>query len=103
MQFTSDDFLGLRSKLGPIYFVSRFTLGVSCIVVGIAIGLCGAIAETSIVAQAMGLSTNLNDAAPGAILVFSGAAVVWMSRRRVVTQREGEADSGKPAMVHRRE
>lgn len=101
MKIMSGNFCGLGLKLMIIYWIFGFMLGLSCIVAGVAVGLSGAIAGTSVAAQVMGLSPTLNDAAPGAILVLAGASVVWMTRRKGGTQLTSGADDAR-AMVHRR-
>lgn len=96
-----EDFQSLGLKLRFIYSIAGFVLGLSCIVVGVALGLSGAIGGTNVTAQVMGLSPTLTDSAPGSILVLAGTSVVWMTRRKGGTQRTSATD-GAQAMVDRR-
>ena len=96
------DFRSIGLKLRLMSSVTGFMLGLSCIVAGIAIGLSGAIGETRVIADVLGLSINLNDAAPGSILVLSGASAVWMTRRKDGPLAGGGSHGAKPSMAYRR-
>jgi hypothetical protein len=62
----------------------------ACIIVGAILSLAGAVGHTSWTASALGLSTSLNDAAPGVIVFVVGIFMVLITRFRVREERTPE-------------
>lgn len=82
--------------LKAVYSIIGLLLGFACIVVGLVLSLNGVSGHTSWTAEALGLSTTLNDAAPGVIVFVVGAVMVWITRFKVKETYRGS--SGRPAV-----
>jgi hypothetical protein len=64
------------AKLGLI-------LGLTSIAGGVVMGLHGVVGHTSWTAKALGIESNLSDAAPGVVLFIVGLFMIWATRPRV--------------------
>jgi hypothetical protein len=73
--------LGLKLKFA--YSIVGLVVGLICIIVGMVLGLAGVSGHTNWTADLLGLSTNLNDAAPGVIVFIVGIFVTLITRFRV--------------------
>jgi hypothetical protein len=60
--------LGLKLKFA--YSIVGLVLGLACILVGMILGLAGVTGHTGWTASLLGLSTNLNDAGPGVVVLW---------------------------------
>jgi hypothetical protein len=66
-----------------IYASIALILGLSAIIGGSVLCLYGVTGHTSLTASLLGLSTNLNDAAPGVVLFVVGLFMIWATRPKV--------------------
>jgi hypothetical protein len=66
-----------------IYGIFGLTLGICSIFGGVAMGLHGVAGSTSWTAKVLGLSSTINDAAPGVVLFVVGLFMVWVTKPRV--------------------
>ena len=73
--------LSLRLKF--IYSLVGLFLGLSCIISGSILSLYGVTGHASFVASLLGLSTQLNDAAPGVVIFVVGIFIVFITRFRI--------------------
>ena len=73
--------LGLKLKFA--YSIVGLILGLSCIFTGLTVGLFGVVGHTSLTASLFGLTTNLNDAAPGVVVFIVGIFMVLITRFKV--------------------
>jgi len=73
-----DHRLGMKLKF--IYSLVGLLVGLSCIIVGMVLGLSGVVGHTSWTASVIGLSTSLTDAAPGVVVFVVGIFMVWITR-----------------------
>ncbi|KRB26322.1 hypothetical protein ASE05_10485 [Mesorhizobium sp. Root172] len=72
---------GLRYKF--FYSVFGLVLGLACIISGSLLGLYGVSGHTTMVAQFLGLNTQLNDAPPGVVIAVVGVFMVVATRFKV--------------------
>ena len=72
--------LGLKLKFA--YSVIGLILGLACILTGAVLGLAGVSGHTTFTASMLGLSTNLNDAAPGVVVFVVGIFMVLITRSK---------------------
>ena len=73
--------LGLKLKFA--YSLVGLIVGLACILVGLILGIYGAAGHTSWTASVFGLSTNLNDAAPGVVVFVVGIFIVFITRFKI--------------------
>ena len=73
--------LGMKLKL--IYSLLGLFLGLSCIISGSILSVYGVTGHTSIIASFLGLSTQLNDAAPGVVIFIVGIFMVLITKFQV--------------------
>jgi len=66
-----------------LYGALGLILGLAAIIGGCVLGLHGAVGHTSWTASVLGLSSKVNDAAPGVILFIVGIFLVWITKPRV--------------------
>jgi hypothetical protein len=78
-----DDIHRLGLKLKFAYSIVGLVVGLICIIVGMILGLSGVAGHTNWTADFLGLSTNLNDAAPGVIVFIVGIFITLITRFRV--------------------
>ena len=84
----SDDLHRLGLKLKFVYSIVGLLVGLSCIIAGVVLGVNGVVGHTSWTASLLGLSTTMNDAAPGVIVFVVGIFMVLITRFRVREIRE---------------
>src|SRR4051812_6529348 len=77
--------LGLKLKFA--YSLVGLMLGLGCIIAGVVLGLNGVVGHTNWTASVFGLSTDLNDAAPGVIVFVVGIFMVFITRFKVTYER----------------
>jgi hypothetical protein len=65
------------------YAMLGLILGLASIVGGITMGLHGVAGSTSWTASVLGLSSSVNDAAPGVVLFIVGLFMVWVTKANV--------------------
>lgn len=65
-----------------IYSIGGLFLGLSCIIGGVILFLRGVTGATSWTARFIGASSQVSDAAPGAVLFIVGLFLVWVTRYR---------------------
>lgn len=65
------------------YAMLGLILGLASIVGGIIMGLHGVAGSTSWTASVLGLSSSVNDAAPGVVLFIVGLFMVWVTKANV--------------------
>jgi len=68
------------SKHHLIYSVAGLIVGLVCVIGGVVLFLNGVVGSTSWTAKFLGAESNLNDAAPGAVLFIVGLFVVFITR-----------------------
>ncbi|SRR6266542_4182427 len=66
-----------------LYAMLGLILGVLAIIGGIVLGLNGVAGSTSWTASVLGLSSQVNDAAPGVVLFIIGLFMVWVTKPKV--------------------
>jgi hypothetical protein len=66
-----------------IYGILGLLLGLACILGGVILGLRGVTGSTSWTADALGLSSNINDATPGVVLFVVGIFLVWITKPKL--------------------
>jgi hypothetical protein len=66
-----------------VYSCVALLLGLSAIIGGSILCIYGVTGHTSFTASLLGLSTNLNDAAPGVVLFVIGLFMIWATRPKV--------------------
>lgn len=76
----SDESVILLSKHQLIYSILGLVLGFVCVIGGIILFLAGAIGAMSWTAKFLGASSEILDAAPGAVLFIVGLFVVFVTR-----------------------
>lgn len=76
-----DHRLGLKLKL--IYSILGLVLGLACILSGSILGLAGVTGHTNFIASLLGLSVQLNDAAPGVVIFIVGIFMVRITKFNV--------------------
>jgi TRAP-type C4-dicarboxylate transport system permease small subunit len=87
--------LGLKLKFA--YSMVGLAVGLACIGAGVVLGLNGVAGHTSWTASVFGLSTNLNDAAPGVIVFVVGIFMVFLTRFKVRHERTEQNSPGQQA------
>ena len=95
--------LGMKLKL--VYSLVGLFLGLSCIISGSVLSLYGATGHTSLIASFLGLSTQLNDAAPGVVIFIVGIFMVLITRFQVkerITTRDPERSIEHVVLYKRR-
>lgn len=76
-----NDELSKRTMLYKlIYSLFGLVLGLTCILVGGYLGLSGVAGNSRMVAEVLGLKTELSDATPGVVLFVVGIFMVWITR-----------------------
>ena len=65
------------------YAMLGFILGLASIIGGVILGLHGVSGSTSWTAEAFGLKSELNDAAPGVVLFIVGVFMILLTRPRI--------------------
>jgi len=73
--------IGMKYKF--IYSMFGLVVGILCIAAGTFLGINGVVGHTSWTASLFGLSTNINDAAPGVIVFVVGIFFVLITRFKV--------------------
>ena len=76
----SDDLHRLGLKLKFVYSIVGLLVGLSCIIAGVVLGVNGVVGHTSWTASLLGLTTSMNDAAPGVIVFVVGIFIVLITR-----------------------
>jgi hypothetical protein len=69
------------------YSLLGLIFGAACILGGLILFINGVAGTTNWTVEALGLTSRLNDAAPGAVLVAVGALIVWVTRHQVTVSK----------------
>src|SRR3954468_16296612 len=83
------EFHKLGIKLKFLYSLVGLCLGLACIGAGTFLGINGVVGHTSWTASLFGLSTNINDAAPGVIVFIVGIFFVLITRLKIKVTKQG--------------
>jgi len=81
--FGGKNFWQKASLFQFIYSLAGLIVGLVCIIGGIVLFLHGVAGSTSWTASFLGASSDISDAAPGAILFIVGLFIVWITRFEV--------------------
>jgi hypothetical protein len=74
---------GKAMTLEYVYALAGLVVSIVAIVTGAVLCLNGVAGSTSWTASALGLESNINDAAPGVVLFIVGLFIVWVTKPKV--------------------
>jgi len=83
----SDELVKHLSKYQLIYSILGLLLGLFCVIGGVLLFLAGVSGSMSWTAKFLGASSELLDAAPGAVLFIVGLFTVFISRFKIQSNR----------------
>lgn len=83
----SDSTVEKLSKHHLIYSILGLVLGLVCVIGGVVLFLAGVTGKMSWTAKFLGASSQILDAAPGAVLFIVGLFVVFVTRYKVISKR----------------
>src|SRR5437773_484692 len=83
----SDSTVEKLSKHHLIYSILGLVLGLACVIGGVVLFLAGVTGKMSWTAKFLGASSQILDAAPGAVLFIVGLFIVFVTRYKVISKR----------------
>ena len=92
----SDDLHKFGMTLKFVYSLVGLLVGLACMFLGSFLGYSGVQGHTAFTGKVLGLSANLNDAAPGVILFVVGLFAIFITkfsvRDKTVTTKRSDAE-----------
>lgn len=82
-----DDLIENLSKHQLIYSILGLVLGLVCVVGGVILFLAGVTGKMNWTASFLGASSEILDAAPGAVLFIVGLFIIFVTRYKVKSKR----------------